>query len=168
MAESQSKKNLFLERDERASIPERDAFFYTMIDPIAGEEEREDDGDTGNGTVTLSVEQLEAYRQALFTKERRQRIDGQRKFGICPLSEDPNRFLGKQNSSSSCGFGESLKIHPLLARSQQFSGDDPSISANPVDNTEAIKQFPEKRLEHQLRLQKNLGLGASKSVTLVR
>lgn len=126
-----------------------------------------EDEEGGAGTITLSVEEMSAYLQALFNKERRQRIDGQRKFAVCPLSEDPNNLLGKKNSHS-CGSGEAIQKHPLLAHSQQFSGDDPSISANPIENTEASKKFPEKRLENQLRLQKNLGLGASKSVTLAR
>lgn len=129
------------------------------------EQEDEEGGDAGG--ITLSVEQLSAYLQAAFNKERRQRIDGQRKFGVCPLSEDPNNLLGKKNSSS-CGFGESPQSHPLLSRTQQFSGIDDKLTPNPVENSEASKKFPEKRLENQLRLQKNLGLGASKSVTLAR
>lgn len=132
---------------------------------LLNDEKKDESG--GEGDITLSIEELGAYLQAAFNKERRQRADGQRKFAVCPLSEDPNNFLGKKNSGF-CGFGESPKSHPLLARSQQFSGDDPSISANPVENSEANKRFPEKRLENQHRLQKNLGLGASKSVTLAR
>ncbi len=130
-------------------------------------EEDEEGGDAGG--ITLSIEQLNAYLLAAFKKERRQRIDGQKKFGVSPFSEDPNNLLGKKNSRS-CGFGESPKIHPLLAHSQQFSGDDPTISANPIydDSDKARERFLEKRLENQLRLQKNLGLGASKSVTLAR
>lgn len=126
-----------------------------------------DGGDSGTGSIVLSVEQLNAYLQAAFNKERRQRTDGQRKFGSCPFSEDPNNLLGKKNSQS-CGLSESPQMHPLLAHSQQFSGDDPNICAIPSDNSEARERFPEKRLENQLRLQKNLGLGASKSVTLAR
>jgi hypothetical protein len=149
------KNTLLLDLDD-------DSVFYPKNIELKDDDEG---GDTGG--ITLSVEQLSAYLQAAFNKERRQRLDGQRKFAVCPLSEDPNNFLCKKNSSS-CGFGESLQLHPLLAHSQQFSGDDPSISANPVENSEANKRFPEKRLENQHRLQKNLGLGASKSVTLVR
>ncbi|HEY2567570.1 MAG TPA: hypothetical protein VGH95_07730 [Candidatus Aquirickettsiella sp.] len=125
-----------------------------------------DGGESGAGSIALSVEQLNAYLQAAFNKERRQH-DGQGKFGNSPFSEDPNHLLGKKNSRS-CGYGEAPAIHPLLALSQQFSGDDPKICAIPSDNSEAREQFPEKRLENQLRLQKNLGLGASKSVTLAR
>jgi hypothetical protein len=150
MTDNPSKKNLFLEDDE-----------------LRFPSEAEDEGDSGAGTITLSVEQLSAYLQAAFNKERRQRADGQRKFGVCPLSEDPNNLLGKKNSSS-CGFGESPQSHPLLSKTQQFSGIDDKLTPIPAENSEASKQFPEKRLENQLRLQKNLGLGASKSVTLVR
>ncbi|MCH9636977.1 hypothetical protein [Rickettsiella endosymbiont of Litargus connexus] len=168
MTDNPSKKNLLLEHDELCFSPEMSASFYLNSDSVVdGEDDEESGSGAGTGTVTLSVEQLSAYLQALFNKERRQRIDGQRKFAVCPLSEDPNNLLGKRKSQSG-GFGESPQIHPLLAHSQQFSGDDPSISANPVENSEAKERFPEKRLENQLRLQKNLGLGASKSVTLVR
>ncbi len=168
MTDNTNKKNPCLEHDELPSSTEMEAFFYAKhIDPVVNLEEDDDEDGSGVGTVTLSVEQLSAYLQAAFNKERRQRVDGQRKFAACPLSEDPNNLLGKKNSRS-CGFGESPQIHPLLANSQQFSGDDPSISANPIENSEASKKFPEKRLENQLRLQKNLGLGASKSVTLAR
>lgn len=166
MTDNPSKKNLLLEHDELCFSPEMEASFYSNSDPVVDDEDDEESG-SGAGTVTLSVEQLSAYLQALLNKERRQRIDGQRKFAVCPLSEDPNNLLGKKKSRSG-GFGESPKIHPLLAHSQQFSGDDSSISANPVENSEAKERFPEKRLENQLRLQKNLGLGASKSVTLAR
>lgn len=166
MSDNPNKKNLFLEHDELHFSPDMEAFFYS--NHIGGSVvDVEDDEEGGSGTVTLSVEQLLAYLQALFNKERRQRTDGQRKFAVCPLSEDPNSLLGKKNPRS-CGFGESPKIHPLLAHSQQFSGDDPSISANPIDNPEARERFPEKRLENKHRLQKNLGLGANKSVTLAR
>ncbi|MGC1855059.1 MAG: hypothetical protein WA659_06795 [Candidatus Aquirickettsiella sp.] len=168
MTDDTSKKNPYLELDELRSSTEMEAFFYSKyVEPVVNVEEDDEESGSSTGGVTLSVEQLSAYLQALFNKVRRQRIDGQRKFAVCPLSEDPNNLLGKKKSRS-CGFGESLKIHPLLAHSQQFSGDDPSISANPIENSEAKERFPEKRLEHQLRLQKNLGLGASKSVTLAR
>lgn len=141
----------------------------SYANPALKKQEDTNDGDSesGAGSIALSVEQLNAYLQAAFNKERRQRTDGQKKFGSCPFSEDPNSLLGKKNARS-CGFGEAPKIHPLLARSQQFSGDDPKLCAIPSDNSEAQERFPEKRLENQLRLQKNLGLGASKNVTLAR
>lgn len=156
MIDPPSEKNLFLECDACYAPAEID----TVLDS-------DDDGDSGAGSSTLSVEELSAYLSALFNKERRERADGQKKFGLCPYSEDPNNLLGKKRSRA-CNFGEAIQIHPLLAHSQQFSGDDPSISANPIDNPEAREGFPEKRLENQHRLQKNLGLGASKSVTLAR
>ena len=119
----------------------------------------EDDNDDGGvGTSTLSVEQLSA-RQALFNEDRR-KYQGQGKFASGPDS------LVKKNLDSSCGMGESLQVHPLLSQSQQFSGDHPTITANPIENSEA--RFLEKRLENQLRLQKNLGLSASKNIAPVR
>ncbi len=163
MAEIQSKKELFLDDEKNNSLLSLnvDAVFYPKNIELADDE----DGDAGG--ITLSVEQLSAYLQAAFNKERRQRNDGQRKFAVCPLSEDPNNLLGKKNSGS-CGFGESPQFHPLLSGTQQFSGIDDKLSPVPAENSEASKQFPEKRLENQLRLQKNLGLSASKSVTLAR
>lgn len=157
MMDNSRKKNLFLEHE---------AFFYpSNSDPVLDSDD--DEGDSGAGIATLSIEELSAYLRALFNKERRERPDGQRKFAICPLSEDPNSLLGKK-SSRSCDFGQAMKIHPLLAHSQQFSGDDASISANPIDNSGATKRFFEERLENQYRLQKNRGLGVSKTVTLAR
>ena len=162
MTDNSSKKNLFLEHDKLRSS-EKEAFFYSnQIEPIVNT----DDEGGGAGTVTLSVDQLLAYLQALFKKVCRQR-DGQGKFGICPISEDPNNLLGKENSHS-CGFGESPQSHPLLSRTQQFSGIDDKLTPMPAENSEASKQFPEKRLENHLRKQKKLGLSASKSVTLAR
>lgn len=120
----------------------------------------DDNDDGGVGTSTLSVEQLSA-RQALFNEDRR-KYQGQGKFASGPDS------LVKKNLGSSCGMGESLQVHPLLSQSQQFSGDDPTITANPIENSEASERFLEKRLENQLRLQKNLGLSASKNIAPVR
>lgn len=166
MVNNPSKNNLLLKHDENASTKIETFFYPSNSDPIV-DAESIDEGSDDTGSSTLSVEELSAYLRALFNKERREREDGQKKFGICPYSEDPNNLLGKK-SARSCNFGETIQLHPLLAHSQQFSGDDPSISANPVDNSEARDRFPEKRLENQLRLQKNLGLGASKTVTLAR
>lgn len=167
MTDDTSKKNPYLELGELHSSPETEAFFYAKHSDACVDVQDDEGGDAGG--ITLSVEQLSAYLQAAFNKERRQRTDGQKKFAVCPLSGDPNSYLGKKNSQA-CGFGESLQIHPLLSQSQQFSGDDPTISANPMydDSDKARERFLEKRLEHQLRLQKNLGLGVSKSVTLAR
>ncbi|OJA00738.1 hypothetical protein BEV13_02580 [Rickettsiella grylli] len=160
-----NKKNLSLEQDILTEVIEQHSRSYhdesdTVMNP-------DDESDSGTGQVTLSVETLFAYLNALLNKERRERLDGQKKFGICPDTEDPNHLLGKKGLCAT-GFNETPKMHPLLAQSQQFSGDDPSINAIPADNREAIKRFPEKRLENQLRLQKNLGLGATKNVTLSR
>lgn len=120
----------------------------------------DDNDDDGVGTATLSVEQLSA-RLALLNEDRR-KYEGQGKFASGPDS------VSKKNLESSCGLGESLQVHPLLSQSQQFSGDDPTITANPTENSEASERFLEKRLENRLRLQKNLGLGASKNIAPVR
>jgi hypothetical protein len=124
--------------------------------------DKEDEGESGSGRITLDVEQLNAYLLACFTKERRQ---GQKKFGPIPFTDDPNSLLGKKTRCA-MGGGELPHAHPLLAQSQQFSGDDPKITAIPSDNSKARERYPELRLENQLR--KNLGVGRRKSVTLSR
>lgn len=124
-------------------------------------EGEEGDGESGSDGITLSVEQLNAYLLACFTKERR---EGQKKFGPVPYTEDPNSLLGKKRGGSVCG--ERPHIHPLLALSQQFSGDDPRITANPVENAKASEHYLELRNENRLR--KNPELGRRKSVTLSR
>ena len=165
MTDNSSKKNLFLEHDKLRSFSEKETFFYSnQIEPIVNTEDDDEDG--GAGTSTLSVDQLLAYLQALFNKLRRGR-DAQGKHGICPISEDPINLLGRKNSQA-CSFGELPQSHPLLSRTQQFSGIDDKLTPIPAENSEASKQFPEKRLENHLRKQKKLGLGASKSVTLAR
>lgn len=126
---------------------------------------KEADADEGGaGSISLSVEQLNAYLLASFTKERRK---GQQKFGPVPYTEDPNSLLGKKAGQQGLGCcGEQPHAHPLLAHSQQFSGDDPKLTAIPSDNPKARERFPELRLENQLR--KSHSLGRSKSVTLSR
>lgn len=127
------------------------------------DESTDDEG--GEGGIALNVEQLNAYLLAALNQDRRQRADGQKKFGVCPVSVDPNSLLvGKKTQT--CGFGESPERHPLLDESQQFSGVAPKLTAIPHDNTEASERFLQDRLENQLR--KNLGLGRRKSVSLVR
>ncbi|WP_218814476.1 hypothetical protein [Rickettsiella endosymbiont of Dermanyssus gallinae] len=116
----------------------------------------------GAGTISLSVEQLNAYLLACFTKERRK---GQQKFGPVPYTDDPNSLLGKKATQQGM-CGEQPHAHPLLAKSQQFSGDDPKLTAIPSDNPKARERFPELRLENQLR--NSHSLGRSKSVTLSR
>ncbi len=147
MADNPSKKNFFL-----------------VDGKLRFSSETEDEGGSGAGTITLSVEQLNGYLNAAFNKERRE--SWQRKIAACPFSEDPNNFLSKKKSGS-CGFSESPQPHPLLSKTQQFSGIDDKLTSIPADSSEA-SEFPKKRLENQHRLQKNLGLGASKSVTLTR
>jgi len=128
---------------------------------------RDDDayeGGSSSGSITLSVEQYNAYLLACFTKERRQ---GQKKFGLSPFTEDPNLLLGGKGAArSGANCGDQPHPHPMLAHSQQFSGDDPKITANPVDNPDARKAYPELRNENQLR--KNPGFRQRKSIRLSR
>lgn len=125
---------------------------------------KEADADEGGaGSISLSVEQLNAYLLACFTKERRKE---QQKFGPVPFTEDPNSLLGSKKTQQGFGCGEQPHAHPLLAHSQQFSGDDPKLTAIPSDNPKARERFPELRLENQLR--NSHSLGRSKSVTLSR
>lgn len=127
-----------------------------IINPVKTTNNEDEEGG-GTGTV--------GYLLAVFNKIRRA-FDGQGQFGICPHSQDPNNLLGKRRSHS-CDFRESPKSHPLLS-TQQFSGIDDKLTPIPAENFEAVKQFPEKRLENQHRLQKKRGLGGRKSVTLTR
>lgn len=150
MTDKLNRKNRLLEKYNKLPL--------ISTNQIAITTEGDDDG--GVGTATLSVDQL-LTTQALFNEDRR-KYEGQGKFASGPDS------FAKKNINSSCGLGESLQVHPLLSQSQQFSGDDPTISANPIENSEAREQFLEKRLENRLRLQKNLGLGASKNRAPVR
>ncbi|TLY47717.1 MAG: hypothetical protein E6K54_04835 [Gammaproteobacteria bacterium] len=156
MTDKLNRKNPLLEEyNKLSSIPEVIAHSNQTLLVTEG-----DNDEGGVGTATLSVEQLSAW-QALFNEDRR-KYEGQGKFASGPDS------LSKKHLGSSCGLGGSLQAHPLLSQSQQFSGDDPVITANPTENSEASERFLEKRLENRLRLQKNLGLGASKNIAPVR
>ena len=156
MTDKLNRKNPLLEEyNKLSSVPEVVVHLNPALIAIEG-----DNDDGGVGTATLSVEQLSA-RQGLFNEDRR-KYEGQGKFASGPDS------VSKKDLGSSCGLGESLQAHPLLSQSQQFSGDDPVITANPTENSEASERFLEKRLENRLRLQKNLGLGASKNIAPVR
>lgn len=163
MNDELSRKNNHLEEYNLSVVPED--ILHSNPPGLITDSDSGDNGEGGVGTSTLSVEELAAYQQAAFNMDRRQRNDGQKKFANCPFSENPNNLLGKKNSSSSCGLGESLQKHPLLSQSSQFSGIDPKLSPNPTENSEAHEQFQHK-LENQYR--KNLGLGASKNIVPVR
>ncbi len=161
------KKDIFLADKEDPALArlDPDSFFHIEPDTLASDDTSgEAGGGEGSGSMVLSVEQLAAYLRALLIQDLRQRADGQRKFAICPLSEDPNNLLGKKTSR--CGFTESPQAHPLLSQSQQFSGDDPKMSAIPSDNPNARESFSELRLAKQL--QQKMDLGRRKSVSLVR
>jgi len=127
------------------------------------QEEDTDDGGDASGGITIDREQFNAYLQACLVKESRK---GEKKFGRVPFTEDPNRLLGKKVQQRSSVCGELPHPHPLLALSQQFSGDDPKMTANPTENTNARERYPQLRHENQLR--NNPSLGRRKSVTLSR
>ncbi len=166
MLKTPIKKNIFLADEEESSFThlKLDAFFSVEPNTLASDDVSGETGEDGSGSMVLSVEQLGAYLRALLIQDLRQRVDGQRKFGICPISEDPNKLLGKKASHG--GFEESPQAHPLLAQSQQFSGDDPKISAIPGDNPKARESFPELRLAKQL--QQKMDLARRKSTILAR
>lgn len=123
----------------------------------------DEDGGNSSGRITLSVERLNAYLLACFTEMRRKE---QQKFGPVPATDDPNSFLKEKTSQAGVGCGEKPLTHPLLACSQQFSGDDPKLTAIPADNSKASERFLKLRLENQFRNTQRLG--RTKSVTLSR
>lgn len=166
MVNTPIEKNIFLADKEELAFThlKLDSFFQVESDTRVSDDASGETGEDGSGSMVLSVEQLNAYLHALLIQDLRQRADGQRKFGICPISEDPNKLLGKKTLQS--GFAESPQAHPLLAQSQQFSGDDPKITAIPSDNLKAREKYPELRLAKQL--QQRMDLGRRKSVTLAR
>jgi hypothetical protein len=166
MVKTSIKKDILLvdKEDPVLAHLKPDSFFHVEPDLLVSDDASGEAGEDGSGSMVLSVEQLCAYLRALLIQDLRQRADGQRKFGICPISEDPNKLLGKK--ASRCGLAESPQPHPLLAQSQQFSGDDPKMSAIPSDNPKARENFPELRLAKQL--QQQMDLNRRKSVTLAR
>lgn len=146
--------------------PEQDLLVAQPLGPMqaAKKEDKDEGGEGAPGSITLSVEQISAYLLACFTKERRQ---GEKKWGPVPFTEDPNSLLGQKRSRSS-GCGELPSRHPFLANSQQFSGDDPKLTANPEQNEKAKERYPELRNENQLRKNRSFGQSRSKTVTLSR
>lgn len=125
-----------------------------------GAEDEETGG--GSGNITLSVEQFTAYLNACLNKNRRL---GEQQFAPVPFTEDPNKLLGQKSRQGMCG-GDIPHSHPLLSQTQQFSGDHPKLSANPLENPDARERYPELRNENQLR--KDLSLGRRKTITLSR
>lgn len=89
MADTPSKKNPFLEYDKVYASAEIEALFYPSdSDSVLKSEKDDDKGGEGGGdagVATLSVEALSAYLRALFNKERRERIDGQKKIWYLSL-----------------------------------------------------------------------------------
>lgn len=156
MTKKLSRRNRPLkEYSELTSSPGEEVRVYSNpVEPfiVAIEEEDSDGGEVG--TADLSVDVNEARNEAF--NENRRRYDGQGKFAT-------GSFV-KKTSSSSCGLGEKMQMHPLLSQSSQFSGIDPALNPNPAENPEAYEQFIQKRLEYQRQLKKNLGLGASKNI----
>lgn len=115
---------------------------------ITVKQEEDDDGESGTGTSDLGVEQIQQWLAALQARELRK---GERKFGPVPDTQDPDSFLGKRAQSH--GYGSDIKQHPLLARSQQFSGDDPKLTARSSENNKAQEEFVKEQLQNQLRAQ---------------
>ncbi|MDQ8038992.1 MAG: hypothetical protein REH83_01140 [Rickettsiella sp.] len=159
-----TKPNPFLDEEEYKKLNplEETTGFAVKKKKTVEIEEDDDGGESTSGSIALNIEQLDTYLLACFTKERRY---WQKKFGLVPYTDDPNSLLGKKlHTGSLCG--ELPHAHPLLALSQQFSGDDKKLTANPVDNANARERYLELRNENQLR--KNPELGRRKSVTLSR
>lgn len=159
-----SHKTLFLDDDENKYKSFDLEFINThkIPEPKLESEADSEEGGSSSGSIALSVEQLNAYLLACFTKERR---NWQKEFGIVPYTEDPNRLLGKKMPTGPL-CGGLPHAHPLLALSQQFSGDDPKLTANPIENSEASERYLELRNENQLR--KNPELGRRRKVVLSR
>src|SRR5665811_2513599 len=85
----------FLNAEERKNLNLLDFDSVGLKKKKKTEKEGEDE-EGGSDGITLSVEQLNAYLLACFTKERR---EGQKKFGPVPYTEDPNSLLGKKTVS---------------------------------------------------------------------
>ncbi len=116
--------------------------------------QNEEGGDAGEeggtGVSSLSVEKIGDYLRAALIKEIR---EGEKNFASVPLSDDPNLLLKEQSSVQGLEH-ENTQKHPYLIKSQQFSGDDPDLNANLIDNPEAQKKYPELVLANALRMGK--------------
>lgn len=123
----------------------------------------EDDDEWSTGTAALDVEQLAAWLAVIQKKQLR---DGEKQFGPVPLTEDPDSVFNKPSQTQ--GYGEDIQPHPLLTKSQQFSGDDPKITARSSENNKASERFVKERLENQLRNQLALGHQPKRRITLSR
>jgi hypothetical protein len=125
----------------------------------------DDEDESGAGTSDLGVEQLQQWLAALHAREVRK---GEKKFGAVPDTQDPDSFLSKPTQSQ--GYGSQIKQHPLLARSQQFSGDDPKLTARAAENNKAQEEFVKEQLQKQLRAQNKHTLvnSARNKITLTR
>ena len=103
---------------------------------------------------------LNAYLEALFIKTLREGLQkngdddvGEGKFGLVPPSLDPNSYLNQPISNSKqTGLGP--LPHPLLSRSQQFSGIDRRLTADPIENEAAKELYPQLRQQPHLKPQK--------------
>ena len=100
---------------------------------------------------------LKIYRELSLLKLIREGIEeqddeGEGKFGLVPSSTDPNFALSQPlNSSHENNTSNGPKVHPLLGKSAQFSGIDPRLTADPSANKEAQEQYPQLRLQQQLK-----------------
>lgn len=66
--------------------------------------------------------------------------EAERRFsnGWVPITKEPRK-------PGQPGYNEGPPPHPLLSQSQQFSGDDPKITADPAQNENAAEKYPELR-----------------------
>lgn len=107
----------------------------------------DDEDEGGVGTAGLDAETLQAWLAALQIKALR---EGERKFGAVPDTKDPNDLLNKSRRSAE--YGSDLKAHPLLSKTQRYSGDDPKLTARTSENkNEKAQRDLEHRLEHKLQ-----------------
>lgn len=99
---------------------------------------------------------LDRYIRSLLLKRIREGDDGEGgegKFGSVPWT-DPNFLLNTSTFQDNHSLDSDLllKEHPLLSKSQQFSGIDPRLTANPAENTTAQELYPQHRLTHSYAL----------------
>jgi hypothetical protein len=83
--------------------------------------------------------------------------EGEGKFGVVPPGIDPNSVLTSYGATSHKKYTENPLPHPLLSRSQQFSGIDRRLTANPIENDTARELYPQLRHQHRAALKPTPG-----------
>jgi hypothetical protein len=125
---------------------------------------------TSSGILSgLTPQQQKDYLELLFLKRLREGVDeeggtgeGERRFGPIPFTENPNNVLNRVAQSGKPR--ERARNHPLITRSQQYSGFDKRLTATPAENIAAQNIYPQLRQANRLRA----GLGKSRAPTLSR